>query len=160
MSAIISKCGRYRYRLERKLQGIPKFKSACVFIMLNPSTADAELDDPTIRRCKGFAERFSCDTLVVVNLFAFRATKPAVLYKAKNLNEMVGPENDKHILAALNLPGMKICGWGANNAMGRDDVIRRLAATVNVGLTCLGKTQSGAPRHPLFVSADAPLEVW
>jgi len=154
MSAIISPCGLFRYRLERKLTP-NKLKSTCVFIMLNPSTADAELDDPTIRRCKGFAERFNCETLVVVNLFAFRATKPADLYQAI---DMIGPANDKHILSALNLPGIKICGWGANDTLGREHAIHLAADSLGVGLNCLGKTKSGAPKHPLYIPALAPLE--
>lgn len=157
MSAVISVCGKYRYWLERKLAN-PN-KSVCVFIMLNPSTADAELDDPTIRRCKGFAERFECGKLVVVNLFAFRATKPADLYKVKMLNDMVGPENDAYIRKALNLPGITLCGWGSNNALGRDVAIKRMASNMNVNLCCLGKTKNDSPKHPLYLPALAPLEV-
>lgn len=152
MSAIISKNGLYRYWLERELSG---GKSTCVFVMLNPSTADAKLDDPTIRRCISFGERLQCGKLVVVNLFAFRATKPVDLYKAR---DPIGPENDKYLHKALNLPGVIICGWGANKTMGRDDRIKELATRSNVNLCCLGKTAKGAPRHPLFVHGSAPLE--
>jgi hypothetical protein len=159
MSAVISDCGRYRYWLERRIDGVQgKAPGNCVFIMLNPSTADAELDDPTIRRCKGFAQRFGCNRLVVVNVFAFRATKPADLYKAK---DPVGPENDDYILKALALPGIKFCAWGANNVFSRDETIARFAARrKDVALLCLGKTKNGSPRHPLYIAADAPFEVW
>ncbi len=155
MSAVISECGMYRYWLERKLAS--PIKNTCVFIMLNPSTADAELDDPTIRRCKGFADRFQCGTLVVVNLFAFRATKPADLYKAA---DPIGPKNDNYLRKALALPGMKLCGWGANPTNNRDIRIGALAAWADVNLMCLGKTKSGAPKHPLYLPALAPLENW
>ena len=81
MSVIISSCGQYRYRLERKL-GPGK---TCLFIMLNPSTADAEIDDNTIRRCIGFTKAFGFGHLLVGNLFAFRATKPADLRNASEI---------------------------------------------------------------------------
>jgi hypothetical protein len=154
VTAIISKDGKYRYWLERKLSS--PIKNTCVFIMLNPSTADAELDDPTIRRCKGFAERFQCGKLVVVNLFAYRATRPADLYKAK---DPVGKENDKHLAKALALPGMIICGWGANDVNDRAARLKAMADWQKVNLCCLGKTKSGAPKHPLYLPALAPLEV-
>lgn len=154
MTVIISKCKKYRYWLERDT-GIP-IKNACVFIMLNPSTADAELDDPTIRRCRGFAERFQCGKLVVVNLFAYRATKPADLYKAK---DPVGPENDKYISKALQMPGVLIGGWGANDTRDRVTKLMELAAWRRVAICCLGKTKSGAPKHPLYLPALALLEV-
>lgn len=157
MSAIISKCGKYRYMLTRDIPTPhPKHKSACVFVMLNPSTADAELDDPTIRRCKGFAERFACNKLVVVNLFAYRSTKPADLHKVK---DPVGPENRKHLREAISLPGIVLCGWGANPTKGQDAWLKNVAAWQNVNLMCLGKTKSGAPKHPLYLPALAPLEV-
>lgn len=155
MNAIISDCGQYRYWLERKIEG--RLKAACVFIMLNPSIADAELDDPTIRRCKGFAQRFACNKLVVVNMFSYRATKPINLYKA---DDPVGPKNDSYIQKALALPGIKFCAWGANDVRGRDQLVRRLADRTGAGLCCLGRTKSGAPRHPLYAAADAPMETW
>lgn len=154
MSAIISKCGKYRYWLERDLAS-PN-KNHCVFVMLNPSTADAELDDPTIRRCKGFAERFECGKLVVVNLFAYRATKPVALYAAK---DPVGPENDAYLSKALNLPGVVLCGWGANPVHSRDAKVKQFASWLNVNLCCLGKTANGSPKHPLYLPALAPLTV-
>lgn len=157
MNAIFSKNRKHRYWLERQIDNAP-LKSDCVFIMLNPSTATAELDDPTIRRCKGFAQRFSCNRLIVVNVFAFRATRPADLYKAK---DPVGPENDAYIQKAIALPGIKVCAWGANPVFGRDETIARFAARrSDVSLLCLGKTKNGAPKHPLYLPADAPLEVW
>ena len=75
-TATISPCGSYRYTLTRDLGLAMKPKRPCLFVMLNPSTADALMDDRTIRRCKGFATREGCTSLTVVNLFAFRATNP------------------------------------------------------------------------------------
>jgi hypothetical protein len=89
--AVISPCGRYRYRLERRFDHGPKVTT---FIMLNPSTADAEHDDQTIRRCLGFARAWRCSKLVVVNLFAWRATAPAEL---KGVEDPVGPELERGV---------------------------------------------------------------
>jgi len=158
MSAVISPCGLYRYRLDRT---VGEAFRTCVFVMLNPSTADAELDDPTIRRCKGFALRENCGRLIVVNLFGFRATKPADLYKA---TVRVGSENDGHIKSALEavrtLGGVVLCGWGANPVHGRDVRLMWLARSLGVSLHCLGKTKSGAPKHPLYIKCDAALETY
>ena len=111
-TAIISSCQRYRYTLTRTVGCAAK---VVTFIMLNPSTADAREDDPTIRRCKGFARSLAAGKLIVVNLFAFRATKPKVLLAEK---EPVGPENNDHIRCAAeeahNSGGMVIAAWGAH----------------------------------------------
>src|SRR5437870_4841901 len=109
VSAVISPCGKFRYRLTRQWgEG-----AALPFVMLNPSTADAEQDDPTIRKCVGFAKRMGYDGIEVVNLYAYRATKPADLKKAGYPR---GPENDRHIEAALveSHANSVICAWGVN----------------------------------------------
>src|SRR5581483_9586135 len=79
------------------------------FIMLNPSTADAETDDPTIRRCLGFAKAWGYGTLVVTNLFAYRATDPAELAKA---GDPVGPDNDTRLWSEAQLSDLVVCAWG------------------------------------------------
>src|SRR3954454_15761859 len=98
-NAVISACGRYRYLLSRQVG--PGLRTA-TFIMLNPSTADATNDDPTIRRCIGFARQWGCGRLAVLNLFAVRATDPAEMKRA---DDPVGPENrdwfDRHLLEGL-----------------------------------------------------------
>src|SRR5262249_40146014 len=107
-SAVFSTDGRYRYLLTRRVG--PGRKSA-TFIMLNPSTADATADDPTIRKCIGFARRWRCGVLRVVNLFAFRATDPDVLKAAA---DPVGPENRRWILRSIRRTNRQIvvCAWG------------------------------------------------
>lgn len=148
-SAIISDCEAYRYRLAREWDSGPR----AVFVMLNPSTADATQDDPTIRRCISFAKREGCGSLDVVNLFAFRATSPADM---KSAADPVGPENDRHIMDAFdNADGPIICAWGAHGAYrGRD---REVAHLIDAPLQCFGLTKAGAPKHPLYLPADAPL---
>lgn len=154
-SAVISDCGLYRYWLDRLwAKGPPQ-----VFVMLNPSTADASLDDPTIRRCMAFARREGASGIVVVNLFGLRATDPKVLDKHP---DPVGPENAANIGMALlsaTVAGRPvICAWGANKNVGKlaDDLERR-ADDFGVELVCLGLTKDGHPRHPLYVRGDAPL---
>lgn len=150
-SAVISACGRYRYRLDRRWA---ETGPTCGFIMLNPSTADAQKDDPTIRRCIGFARREGCAALMVGNLFAFRATNPEVMADAEDAD---GPQN-RHFLENMadRVDGPLIAAWGAHWT-GHDDVSRWVRETFGHRLQCLGKTKDGHPRHPLYVRADAPL---
>lgn len=149
--ATISEDGRYRYLLKRRWSDGP----IATFIMLNPSTADAEQDDPTIRRCIGFAKREGCGALTVVNLMAFRATNPKELLGAI---DPVGPDNRGYLVPAIRKGAPVIAAWGAHEAaIGRDAVVREIAEALGKPLVCLGKTKSGAPRHPLYVKAIAPL---
>jgi len=148
--AVISDCGTYRYMLERG-QG-----SFLPIVMLNPSTADAEVDDPTIRRCKSFATAFGYTGIIVLNLYAFRATQPANLWTA---DDPVGPANNAWLLAIATHPEI-LCAWGAN---ARPDRVSEVASILNNGSTklkCLGMTKHGAPRHPLYVKGDQPLIDW
>lgn len=160
-TAIISDCGLYRYRLARAWDGADKVAR---FIMLNPSTADADNDDPTIRRCIGFAKREGCGALAVVNMFAYRATEPATLLC---VSDPVGPKNDE-TLRQFVAAGVKngdpiIAAWGATaDCVGLRHHIKRVERIVReahgeMNLFCLGVTQAGNPRHPLYVPADQPL---
>lgn len=156
-SAVISDCGTYRYTLTREWERDDKTSRflGCVFVMLNPSTADAEVDDPTIRRCIGFANREGYNHLTVVNLFAFRATNPKDLPADMRVAE--GPENYRHVHAAVERAGLVICAWGAG--MPGNQRHRLHPEMYREGpVWCLGKTKGGHPRHPLYVRADQPLE--
>jgi hypothetical protein len=121
--------------------------------MLNPSTADETMDDPTIRRCIGFAKREVCGGVVIGNIFAFRATRPGDM---KAADDPVGPENDAHLIQImLEADGPVVAAWGAHGAhLKRATHVKFLT---EVPLVCLGKTKAGAPRHPLYVRGDAPL---
>ncbi len=129
--------------------------------MLNPSTADASIDDPTIRRCKGFAKDWGYGALTVINLYAFRATDPKELWKA---SDPVGHNNDKWIeYICANYPGeiTFVCAWGANAKPDRvKQFVDLVAKHPKVKLMCLGTTKAGAPKHPLYIKADQPLEPW
>lgn len=153
--ATLSDCGRYRYRLDRQLGGDG---GECCFIMLNPSTADAEQDDPTIRRCKFFAKREGCSRLVVVNVFALRATDPSELFDAA---DPVGPDNIAHLDVAVHHADLVVVAWGAHKATNACMAMTFpwLLAT-SMAVYCLGRTKSGAPRHPLYIRKDQPLERW
>lgn len=150
--AIISPCGLYRYTLDR----IWGPGTIALFAMLNPSTADAECNDPTIRRTISFAKREGCGGLSVVNLFAFRATKPKALLDA---DDPVGPENDNFIRIAMNrCAGPWIAAWGADKMIhykGRALMVEKL---LGHRAMCLGKTKQGHPGHPLYVPGDTPLQ--
>lgn len=144
--AVLSADGRYRYRLIRRWDySLPRLG----WLMLNPSTADATVDDPTIRRCVDFAERWGYGGIVVRNLFALRATDPAELLAYPG--DAVGPAN----LAHLQQIGREItvAAWGANKAVAAAWP-RVESAFRGVPLVCLGTTKTGAPRHPLYVRAD------
>lgn len=148
--AWISKDGLYRYALWRF------WDPSCVslpILMLNPSTADAEADDPTIRRCIGFATREGFGGIMVVNLFAYRATNPADLAA---VSDPRGPDNEAAVLAATE--GRRVlCAYGAS--MGADKAYFTLQAMRARGAEtmCLGVTKDGAPRHPLYVRGDQPM---
>lgn len=141
--ARLSRCRRYRYRLDRSWD--PSLPRA-LFIGLNPSTADAQLDDPTIRRCIGFGRRWGCGSVTVVNLFAWRSTDPQGL---RLVEDPVGPGNARALRLALREAQTVVACWGVHG--GPTPQARRLLARLPEHAQCLGWTKQGYPRHPLFV---------
>ncbi len=138
-----------------------------VWVMLNPSTADETMDDPTIRRCINFSKSWGAGRLVVVNLYAMRATRPA---KLLDVDDPEGSENAwyvrQHITAHQTT--MVIAAWGTYvdkltpKTLGRL-AIESMARVAHKPVRCLGRTQSGAPRHPLYVRGDTepePFGAW
>jgi hypothetical protein len=153
--AEISPCGSYRYLLSRDpLSGSRPERSSAVFCMLNPSTADAAQDDPTIRRCRGFARSWGCAGLVVVNLYALRSTKPDALWSHA---DPIGPLNDQWLQRVARENGEVVCAWGANARADRVAAAVAIFRSAGARLWCLGTTASGAPRHPLYVRGDQSL---
>lgn len=151
--AVISQCGVYRYRLDRVWDAsIPPL----CWIMLNPSTADAEADDPTIRKVAYFTRAFGFGGLRVVNLYALRATDPRELWQAA---EPVGPDNDQHIIDAV-AGEMTVLAWGANAKPDRVRKVCELIQSNALGIDCLGVTKGGMPRHPLYLPNAATREPW
>ncbi len=142
----------YRYTLTREVDMFGNGEAA-MFLMLNPSTADETEDDPTIRRCIGFARRWGYSTLHVANLFAFRATSPADL---KMASDPIGPDNDRHLVELAERSGVRVAAWGVHGElMGRSSAVKRLVG--RFGLKALGFTKDGHPRHPLYVPKGAEL---
>lgn len=151
--AQISEDGRYRYLLGRRWErSLPE----CVFIMLNPSTADGTKDDPTLRRCVSFAKNFGCGSLLVGNLYAYRATAPADLRKADEPTG--GDRNNRALTELLGRAGLSIAAWGAHARAPRVAEVLQIPGADR--LAALGMTKSGAPRHPLYVRGDAELQEW
>lgn len=151
-AAEISECGRFRYALTRRWSDGP----TALFIMLNPSTATGWEDDPTIRRCTGFSKREGCGGLRVENLFAFRATDPDEMFR--HAHTAVGA-TDRYIVEAVgSCDSPIIAAWGADKrAEKRARYVTNYLIESGARPVCLGKTKSGAPRHPLYVKGDAPL---
>ncbi|MBB5413679.1 hypothetical protein HDG34_007657 [Paraburkholderia sp. HC6.4b] len=162
MSAIISPCGTYRYLLRRPAPVGPEFEQPCLgtalFVMLNPSTADATADDPTVRRCKAFAYRWGCNGIAVVNLYALRSPSPADLWRHA---DPVGPDNDMWLRIAAREHETVIFAWGANSKLDRvREVYAIFCGAPHRRILSLGTTKDGSPRHPLYVRADQRLTNW
>jgi hypothetical protein len=152
--ATISPCGRYRYILERIWE---ETLPPLAMIGLNPSTADAFVDDRTVGRACAFAKREGAGGLLLGNLYAFRSTDPDALW---TVDDPIGPENDVWLaqIAARSYPHPIVCAWGVNAKDAHvASVVDRLYKS-GVRLVCLGRTKGGAPRHPLYVKGDRPLE--
>jgi hypothetical protein len=141
--ADFSECRIYRYRLWRAWDNsLPTLN----VVGLNPSTADETVDDPTIRRCIGFARDWGYGGLVMTNLFAYRSTDPKALLTA---DDPIGPCNKDWLTQTALLSEMVLAAWGAHvMAFVQEGVVRRAARG---RLYCLGLTKSGAPRHPLYM---------
>jgi len=153
-SAVISLCGLYRYELQREVN--PFGDGNCLFLMLNPSTADAMQDDPTIRRCKAFAEAWGHKRLIVANLFSFRATDPRAMKEAA---DPIGPDGDEAIMDAVYCSGTVVCAWGAHGGhLDRDRQVIAMIRKVMPDVYCLNTTKNGFPCHPLYQPKDAVLK--
>lgn len=155
-NAVISVCGLYRYRLDRIWE---RDKKLMIVVGLNPSTADAEHDDPTVRRLISFAKREFCGGLVVLNLFAYRATDPTMLDVPEI--DPVGPENDVYLAQAAERAegNIFVLAWGARGAKhGYGTWVRDLLLANGCSrLWHFGLTKDGQPKHPLYLSARTPL---
>ena len=150
--AVISDCKQYRYLLRRTWDWD---RMRALFIMLNPSTADAEIDDATIKSCTRLCRAWGYGSFEVVNLFGWRATDPNALSEA---DEPVGPDNDAIAVAAVNRCDIAICAWGAHPMAGdRASVMKQLIVGRRPVAFCLGKTKAGAPKHPLYIKTGTPL---
>lgn len=149
--AVFDASGRYRYSLWRAWYvDHPRVG----FIMLNPSTADEQRNDPTIRRCIEFARVWEFGSVEVVNLFAYKATDMKELLK---VDDPIGDENDFFIEKAIERCSTVVVGWGTKGTLlGRDRQVLQLLVR-RQDVYCLGVTKDGHPRHPLYVRGDTRL---
>lgn len=156
--AAFSACGLYRYTLTRR---ITDGSRTVVFICLNPSTADAERDDPTSRRCIGYARDWGFARMVMLNLFAYRSTDPKALAKL-SLEQAVGPENVAHIESQALTASIVVCAWGANAKVAPYHAykVAKGLRQLGVELYALGFTKGSYPRHPLYLRRDLKPEPW
>jgi len=148
----------YRYSLWRYFEEQTDLSQAIVFIGLNPSTADETIDDPTIRRCQGFAKRWGYQGMVMLNLFALRATQPKQMKRSPS---PIGSENDEVLLSWSCNCGTIVCCWGMHGShLGRSLQVKQLLQGAHLSLWHLGLTRSGEPRHPLYLPARTPRVRW
>lgn len=153
--AVISDCGKYRYLLRRTWN---HKKPRALLVMLNPSTADARQDDATIRSCVRLLSGLGYGSMEVVNVFGYRATKPDELLKA---DDPAGPMNEEHVKRAIGRCDVVIFAWGAwPHADAASIYIRNAVRAERPAAFCFGRTQSGAPKHPLYVKSGTSLETF
>jgi hypothetical protein len=157
MGTIISDCGRYRYRLERQTHGC----GATAVIMVNPSTADASIDDATIRKLRGFGTKHGWGHLVVGNLFAFRATDVRDLAR---IADPVGPDNDLHLRSIIADCDRVIVAWGPLSKQPKYHRGRWRAVMAMIGerpVFSIGEpAKCGHPKHPLMLAYANEIQPW
>ena len=169
-AARFSRDRRYRYLISRTLANPTPGRARCgegngskdglLFVMLNPSIADAQSDDPTLRRCMAFARQWGFSRLDVVNLYARICTNPRRLFEGPDPE---GPRNNFWIRHATANAALIVCAWGnsgGEKAAIRARAVTRLLAASGRALHHLGLTASGAPRHPLYVPGSARPVLW
>ena len=151
--AVISPCGLYRYWLERTWSDEPPLP----IIMLNPSTADADIDDRTIGRCVALARRAERGGIVVCNLYALRSTDPKNLRKAE---DPIGPENNGYLQDLADMAARTgvpiVCAWGVHASQDRSTYALMLIRSRHATAVCLSLTKHGNPGHPLYLRGDLP----
>jgi hypothetical protein len=145
-NAIFSEGRKFRYELTRKWGSADPHK--LLFVMLNPSIADEQTDDPTQRRCRGFAKTLGFDGYTVANIFALVSTDPTKLQRASNI---VGAENDAYLNRLHRISDMTIAAWGTwGKILSRGVLVARSLSTIKP-LMCLGQNKDGSPKHPLYL---------
>jgi len=136
---------RYRYSLWRQWD---INRPAVTFICLNPSTADEEVNDPTVRRCITFAHAWGFGTCYLGNIFALRGTNPSVLY---DFDDPIGPDNDTSLLDMSSIAARVVVGWGNRGQLyNRGNYVLELISSKRP-LYCFGRTKTGEPKHPLYL---------
>jgi hypothetical protein len=143
--ATFSPCRKYRYTLTRSWNQ----KQFCLFVCLNPSTADEHIDDPTVRRCIRFAESWGYGGMVMCNLIPFRSTDPKKIYDQDNRPMWSLLENERYIKKLTVIAGMTIAAWGAHGAI--QDMGQYYIKNILHNPHYLSLTKDGHPGHPLYL---------
>ncbi|MBA4304632.1 MAG: hypothetical protein C0424_10445 [Sphingobacteriaceae bacterium] len=159
-SAVISECGKYRFQLTRNWWEEGKGLGTCLFVMLNPSNADADHDDPTIRRCIAFAKSWGYDELKVANLLPYRATDPMDLLEALLIGvDMQYMENLSHLGKLMYEAEIVICAWG-NGSIVQPKKLDAIFFNLfkhpiyKDKLHYLELSKDGVPKHPLYLKGE------
>jgi hypothetical protein len=154
--AVLSPCGRYRYALWRRWHAESLSPSSLwpIFVMLNPSTADASVDDATVRKVRAYCAAWGYRQVLVVNLFAWRATDPREL---REVDDPVGPDNDAWLERASSDADLVLCAWGTR---GGDERARRVRDLLSSPLEVLALTKDGHPAHPLYLKGSLKPTLW
>ena len=138
----------YRYVLTRAWAG---GNGNCTFICLNPSTADAFKNDPTVTRCIGYAKKWGYKSFTMLNAFAVRSTDPAGLM----FGDPIGPDNDRFLREEAGKADLIVAAWGTHCRLGnRDEEMKEVLRPVGKDIYCLGTTMEGFPKHPLYLKGD------
>lgn len=154
-NAYLSKCLKYRYFLRRIWDNT---KIRVLFVMLNPSTADALIDDRTIQSCVRLCDALGFGGFEVVNLFAYRATDPEELFEC---DDPIGEENDNFIASAIGRCDLTICAWGSHKSVEKRRMrVLEMALRRRPAVFCFAKNKDGNPKHPLYVKAGSSLYVY
>jgi hypothetical protein len=159
MTAVISACGKYRYRLEREVQ---PDGPVYAYFGINPSTADASIDDATVRKCKGFTNINGGSRFIVGNVFGYRATDVRTL---EQVMHPCGDRNYEHIEAIAKDADYLVPCWGSRSKVPKTlhhhiDHIARFLQGFGKPIKIFGLTKSGDPMHPLMLGYDTPLIQW
>lgn len=155
VGTVISPCGLFRYTLERRIDMLSSL--VLLVVMLNPSIADAAVDDATIRRLMGFCRAWGYGTLLVGNLFAYRSTDPDRLDAS---NDVVGPDNDDWLHRLASRADLIVCAWGAHSASSRREAAVCALLAKYGPMHHLGLTKCGAPRHPVRLPNTVRPQPW
>ena len=152
---IFSPDRKYRYVLTHRWDELMP-ERACMWIGLNPSTADEQQLDPTLRRIKGFCMAHDFNCFHMLNIFAFRSTDPKIM---KQESDPTGQENDRWLTETADKCSLVVACWGAHGRhLGRSAEVISLLSNYGKTLRCLGKTKDGFPAHPLYMPGDATLK--
>jgi hypothetical protein len=147
-NAIFSECSKYRYTLSRIWD---EDEPICVFIGLNPSTADIQYNDPTLNRCMRSAMDWGFGSLIMLNIFAYRSTDPKGLYTQE---DPIGKYNNKYLIEIVSKADIIIAAWGTHGEyLNRGNNVIEMLSSIKK-LHCLDINKNGTPKHPLYISKN------